>query len=427
MRTILALLVTLGVTLGGTVYYQKRAVVQPAAFFRTTPVQRGDLLCTISATGTLEPEELVNVGAQVMGLITAFGKDMQGKSIDYNSVVDKDGILAYIDPAPYQAAFDQADAALAKANADLLQYQAKQKQAEQEWKRAQVLRPQNAIAETDYDTADANFRIAGANVDVAKAVIKQSEASLRVAKTNLGYTTIKSPVRGTVIDRRVNIGQTVVASLNAPSICLIAKDLRRMQVWASVNEADIGRIQIDMPVSFTVDAHPNMTFHGKVSQIRMNATMTQNVVNYTVVVTADNPDGKLLPYMTTNVLFEVSNLPNVLLVPNAALRWKPSASQISPDAADGESTKSGHKKEHGQVWVVTDGQYVRPIQVTVGPTDGIQTEISGADIKDGLRVVTGESSGKAAADDTASSDGDKPSNPFLPKFPKGHKPPPPPG
>ena len=137
-----------------------------------------------------------------------------------------------------------------------------------------------------------------ANVAVGKALIRQNRASVKTARTNLGYCTIKSPVRGTIIDRRVNIGQTVVASLNAPSLFLIAKDLTKMQVWASVNEADIGRIRLDMPVRFTVDAHEGQMFYGKVTQIRMNAQMTQNVVTYTVVVTTDNSDGKLLPYLT---------------------------------------------------------------------------------------------------------------------------------
>jgi HlyD family secretion protein len=433
MKIILALLSVLAIVLGGAFYYTQRAVVKPSSFFRTTPVQRDNLLCTISATGTLEPEELVNVGAQVAGLITGFGKDIDGKRVDYNSVVEKDADLAYIDQASYQATFDQAEASLAKSHADLMQYEAKLEQTKQEWKRAQVLRPQNAIAETDFDTAHANYKVAEANVDVAKAVIKQNEALLRVAKTNLGYTTIKSPVRGTVIDRRVNIGQTVVASLNAPSIFLIAKDLRKMQVWVSVNEADIGRICVGMPVQFTVDAHPNDTFHGAVAQIRMNATMTSNVVNYTVVVTADNPDGKLFPYLTASVLFEVDNRPNVLVVPNAALRWKPKSSQIASTAANTVATsgsnKTADKKEPPCVWVVADdGKFVRPIRIAVGPTDGILTEISGEGIKTGTRVVIGEGgSSEDAAEETAGADEEKPNNPFLPKFPKGHKPPPPPG
>ena len=171
----------------------------------------------------------------------------------------------------------------------------------------------------------ANYKAAEANVAVGEATIQQNEAALEMAKTNLGYSTIKSPVDGVIIDRRVNIGQTVVASLNAPSLFLIAKDLRRMQVWASVNEADIGRIHPSMPVRFTVDAYPGEVFRGKVVQVRLNATMTQNVVTYTVVVTTDNSDGKLLPYLTANVNFELEQRDNVLLVPNAALRWKPRA------------------------------------------------------------------------------------------------------
>jgi HlyD family secretion protein len=423
MKIIFALLTVLGLTLAATAYYTKCSAVKTTPFFQTTAVQRGNLLCTISATGTLEPEELVNVGAQVAGLITGFGKDVQGNSVNYNSVVEKDAELAYIDKAPYQAAFDQAEAALAKSNADLLQYQAKREQTKQEWDRAQALRPQDAIAATDYDTAAANYKVAVANVDVARAVIKQSEAAKRVAETNLGYTTIKSPVRGTVIDRRVNIGQTVVASLNAPSLFLIAKDLRRMQVWVSVNEADIGRIRVDMPVRFTVDAHPNQTFHGTVAQIRMNATMTQNVVNYTVVVTADNSDGKLFPYMTASVLFEVAERADVLLVPNMAFQWKPKATQIAP----GSPKKELGEKKRKCLWVVAEGETVRPLEVTTGITDGIRTEISGQGLEEGTRIVIGEGGGnETATTDTAGGE-EKPSNPFLPKFPKGHKPPPPPG
>jgi HlyD family secretion protein len=427
MKIILSLLVVLGLTIGGTLYYKKYTAVEAAPFFRTALVKRGDLLCTISATGTLEPEELVNVGAQVAGLIKEFGKDIDGKKVDYNSVVEEQAELAFIDRAPYEAAVDQASAALKKSESDLLQYNAKLDQAEREWKRAQALKPQKAIAETDYDTARANLKIAEANVGVADAAIKQNRAALRVAETNLGYTTIRSPVRGTVIDRRVNVGQTVVASLNAPSLFLIAKDLRRVQVWALVNEADIGRIHIDMPVTFTVDAHPNDTFQGKVTQIRMNATMTNNVVIYTVIVTTDNRNGKLLPYMTATVQFEVNNLSKVLLVPNSALRWKPKRSQIAPDVPEqspaASTGKTLDKKEHSRLWVI-DGAYVRPIAVTIGPTDGIQTEVSGEAIQDKMRVVIGEGGGSADADAASQ---EPVSNPFLPKFPKGHKPPPPPG
>ena len=181
------------------------------------------------------------------------------------------------------------------AQADLGELQAHLDQAEAEWKRAEACCPAKAIADTDYDLDVANYKAAKANLEVGKATIKQSEAALAMAQRNLDYCTIKSPVKGVIIDRRVNVGQTVVSNMNVSSVFLIAKDLRRMQVWASVNEADIGRIHEKMPVTFTVDAYPNEIFHGTVYQIRMNATMTQNVVTYTVVVETDNSDLRLLP------------------------------------------------------------------------------------------------------------------------------------
>jgi HlyD family secretion protein len=307
MKTVLMVLVLLGAAAGGIYYYTTQVTVETATSFRTTTIKRGDLLSTITATGTVEPEEVVDVGAQVVGRVKSLGIDPgdpeQKKTVDYGSVVQEDTILALIDDATYKAQVDLATASLQRANADLLQYQAKSLQTEQEWKRAQSLRPKGAIADTDFDLASANFKAAKANVAVGEAAIKQSEASLELAKTNLNYTVIKSPVRGVIVDRRVNIGQTVVSSMNAPSLFLIAKDLRRIQVWASVNEADIGRIHAELPVRFTVDAYPGEVFRGKVAQIRLNATMTQNVVTYTVVVVTDNLDGKLLPYLTANLQF----------------------------------------------------------------------------------------------------------------------------
>ena len=232
MRILLATLVLIGAVVGGAAYYAKHTASAPATEFRVATIQRGDVAPTISATGTLEAEDLINVGAQVAGLITGFGKDIDGKPVDYNSFVEKDMELAYIDQSPYKAAVEQAEAMLDKAKADLLQYEAKAIQAQQDAKRAESLHASKAISDSDYDTLVANKGVAAANVAVATAAIKANQAALNVAQTNLNYTVIKSPVRGTIIDRRVNIGQTVVASLNAPSLFLIAKDLQRMQVWA---------------------------------------------------------------------------------------------------------------------------------------------------------------------------------------------------
>lgn len=427
LKIIVATILVAALGGGGTIYYRSHAAARPTQRFRTTVVKRGDLLSTISATGTVEPEEVVNVGAQVAGLIIAFGPDPRtpSKLIDYGSVVEKDTILARIDPTPYEAALEQAEATLAHSEASLLQLEAKLRQAEREWKRAETLLPDDAIAGTDYDTAQADYEAAKANLAAGKAMIRQNKASVKTARTNLGYCTIKSPVRGTVLDRRVNVGQTVVASLNAPSLFLIAKDLTRMQVWASVNEADIGRIRLGMPVRFTVDAHPEETFSGSVTQIRMNAQMTQNVVTYTVIVTTDNSHGKLLPYLTANVQFEVDKRSQVLLAPNAALRWTPEADQLD-SAVDKTAitAEPATAQDHGRLWVVTDNGRVRPLDVTVGATDGTTTEVSGNDLHEGLCVVAGEDDGDETDVQEKTADADGTSNPFLPKPPKGARPPP---
>jgi len=385
------------------------------AAFRTVPVQRGDLLATISATGTVEPEEVIDVGAQVAGKIVTFGKDKHGKAVDYGSVVEAGTVLARIDDALYaadaaaaQAQMEQSKAALQRAEADLGQLKAKLFQAQRDWARAQKLGPSDALSQADYDAAQSAYETAKANLEVGKAAItqakktvNQSEAALRRARQNLSYCTIVSPVKGVIIDRRVNIGQTVVASLSAPSLFLIAKDLNRLQVWVAVNEADIGHIHPGQPVTFTVDAHPGEEFQGEVGKIRLNATMTQNVVTYTVEVNTDNRGGKLLPYLTANVKFIVGERDNVLLVPNAALRWIPLTDQIAPEyrntkkgkgrATQGNPPDAASQEEQagGVVWV-PQGSRVRPVKVKRGLSDGALTEVAGGNLKEAELVVVGE-------------------------------------
>ena len=412
MRKAAFFFVLIGAAAAVAAYYAKHTAIDPATVYRVVAIRRGDVAPTISATGTLEAEDFINVGAQVAGLIISFGTDIQGKQIDFNSVVDEGTVLVKLDQVPYQAALDQADATLEKSKADLMQYEAKVVQTGHDLKRADELLPAKAIADTDYDTAVLNYKMAVASVAVAQATIKANEAARTMAKKNLDYTVIKSPVRGTIIDRRVNIGQTVVASLSAPSICLIAKDLRRMQVWALVNEANIGRIYPNMPVQFTVDAHPKDTFRGKVIQIRMNAQMTSNVVNYFVIVEADNPNGKLLPYMTASVSFEEPKQTSVFVVPNAALRWKPKS------AAASQTIESTTAESH-RLWTVAENGSPKPIEVDIGPTDGTVTEVSGNNVKEGMKVVLGIETGGAIEDEEAAGGEDSKSNmPFMPKFPK---------
>ena len=411
----------------GAGFWWRREQRDDPVRFRTVPVTRGNVVAVINATGTVEPEEVVDVGAQVSGFIKAVGVDANEKPINYGSAVKAGMVLAWIDDTLYaadvetnKAQLQQAEANLRSAVANVEQVRAKLLQAEADWKRAQRLGPSEALAPSAFDQYKANYEVAQANLGVAEAAVGQTRAALAQAQAvlakaqrNLGYCTITSPVDGVVVDRRVNIGQTVVSSMNAPSLFLIAKNLKRIQVWASVNEADVGRIHPEQPVAFTVDAFPDQVFHGRVGKIRLNATMTQNVVTYTVEVNTDNSDGVLLPYLTANVKFEVGRRQNVLQVPNAALRWTPVPRQIAPEfrhrgASGGAAAGTGH----GTLWA-EQAPFVRPIPVTGGLTDGVQTEVSGADISEGLPVVVGELSAESASAPAASGGG---ASPFVPQF-----------
>jgi HlyD family secretion protein len=409
------LLIAMVVIVAGAACYVKYVSASVPPIYRTAAVTKGDLSCTISATGIVVAEEFVDVGAQVAGRIESFGPDPSSPSkfVDFNSVVTKGKLLATIDPTTYKAQVEQAEAALQSAEASLLQLEAKSEQTKQEWKRAESLLPKKAIADTDYDIAKANYKVAVANVAMGKASVRQAKANLDLARTNLGYTEIRSPIDGVVVTRRVNVGQTVVASLNAPSLFLIAKDLKRMQVWASVNEADIGRIGLDTPVQFTVDAVPNRIFHGKVTQIRLNAQTTQNVITFTVVVTTENLDGKLLPYLTANLQFETDHRTNVFLVPNAAVRWKPAVSLVRTETTAETPARKNKKSAdsnmiRGRVWSA-DEDPIRPIKVSIGINDGTLTEISGPDVKEGMKVVIGD----AIDGDSGSADA---KSPFIPQI-----------
>ena len=289
-------------------------------------------------------------------------------------------------------------------------------------KRAKQLRPTNAIAQNTYDEALADYDVAKANVAVAQASLAQAQAQLASANAsqeraarNLSYCVIKSPVNGVIIDRRVNIGQTVVSSMNAPSLFLIAKDLKRMQVWVSVNEADVGQIKVGLPVQFTVDAFQNRMFKGTVRKIRLNATMSQNVVTYVVEVETDNSDGTLLPYLTANVKFLLAQRRGVLAVPNAAFRFIPNETMV-PQAYKKEMGKElDRKKRERRIWV-RQGDSIKPLIVTAGLNDGSTTEISSSDLKEGMVVVTGTEIQTAARQMAAG--GGENRSPFLPSMPR---------
>ena len=409
---------------------------RPVAF-RTAPVTVGTLRATVSATGTLEPRDVVDVGAQVSGRIASFGMDAGGHEVDYDSPVNKGTVLARIDPSLYaadvvsaRAALAQAQANVEAAKANLEKDRAQYIDARADWQRAKRLGRQSvALSASQYDAYKSTYDQARANVDVGKASVDQARmaaraaaAALAHARVTLGYCTITSPVKGVVIDRRVEIGQTVASSFNTPSLFLIAEDLNKIQVWLSVNEADIGRVHVGDPVTFTVDTFPNRVFHGVVSQVRLNATMVQNVVTYTVVVDTDNPGGKLLPYLTAQADIVVARRKHVMMVPTAALRWVPRTDEILPavraarshgSTATGPAAGTQPLRDTGTVWTMADG-YVRPLMVTVGLANNYQSEIIAKSLKPGMRVVVGERIRRAA--------GAAGGNPFIPQpFAHHHK------
>jgi HlyD family secretion protein len=454
LRTVSILLVVAALAAGGYWYYHANG--NPPTAFRTAPVERGYLRAAIGATGTVEPEEVIDVGAQVAGRIDHFGVDLRSRQIhdtmtvvsgyihpgdpialalcgvprqliDYTAPVEEGTILAQLDPRLYQARVDSAAADLQRARAALKQQEAVFYQTEREWNRVQTLGVRGSVAGTDFDLARSNFETARANLAVGKAAIALSQAALNEAKTNLDYTTIRSPVKGVIIDRRVNIGQTVVAGLSAPSLFLIAKDLRRLQVWASVNEADIGQIRPGQKVFFTVDARPGETFEGTVAagQPRLNATMTNNVVTYTVVVRTDNSNGRLLPYLTANLQFMIGERQDALQIPNVALRFRPQPKDVVPEAraafvksltekrsggaARPKATAAGKeapKARQGTVWVVAEEGLVRPVQVELGLSDGTMTEVLRGELREEMEVVVGEAARQEAGNGGA--------NPFTP-------------
>lgn len=364
---------------------------------------------TIEANGTVEPIEVVDVGSQVAGQINSFGEDPSDpeKSVSYRSAVEEGTVLARLDDALFRARVEQSRAQLERAKADVEQAEVKARQTHRTLERQSRLRSRGGglVSAEEYDTAQAEYEAATAALTVAQSAVKIAEANMREAQVNLDYTTIRSPVSGVVLDRRVNLGQTVSAGLSGSSLFLIARDLSRLEIWASVNEADIGEIHPGQAVRFSVSAFPERTFEGKVEQIRLNASMVHNVVTYTVVVAVDNTEEELLPYLTARVKFQVDRRADVLLVPNAALRFRPAAKHVAPGSRREKRPDERDGEKPGRLWVRT-GEHLRPISVRVGASDGLKTEVEGDDLREGLEVVVG----------LAVEEGPTNASPFLPQF-----------
>ncbi|HWE39202.1 MAG TPA: efflux RND transporter periplasmic adaptor subunit [Isosphaeraceae bacterium] len=415
MKKLLFLMVVLWAGGIAAFWYWNDSKGQPVGF-RTLKLRRGDLLATIEATGTIEPEEVVDVGAQVAGEIQSFGEDPADPSrpIGHGAEVEPGTVLARLDGAIYRARVAQAEASLSRAEAEAEQAGTKLRQTERDWNRSKQLATRGGIvSQQDRDASQASYEAAQAASEVAKSAIAVARANLEEARINLARTTITAPVKGVILDRRANLGQSVVAGAMAPSLFLIARDLARMEIWASVNENDVGAIKVGQPVRFTVGTFPGETFRGRVRQVRLNASMAQGVVSYTVVVRFENTNHKLLPYLTARLKFEVDRRDAVLLAPNAALRWRPRPDLVVPEARAAldeprdVAAGTGDGRRPGLVWV-RQGDLVRPIPVTVGLTDGLRTEVAAVPgLEDGDEVVVGLAP-KSEADATAT--------PFLPQI-----------
>jgi HlyD family secretion protein len=349
--------------------------------YKTEKISHGEIKSVVTATGTVNAVTTVSVGTQVSGTIKKL-------YVDYNSLVKKGQILAQIDPSTFQSQVDQAMANLLSAKANLEKAAVATVDAQRTYQRNKELFAQNFIAKSDMDTAETNFKSAGAQQKVNQAQVGQAQATLKIAEANLEYTRILSPVDGIVISRSIDIGQTVAASFQTPTLFSIAQDLTKMQIDTNVDEADIGKVKSGQDVSFTVDAYPDIVFKGKVSVVRNAPITVSNVVTYDVVIQVNNPQLKLKPGMTANVSITIETLPDVLRVPNAALRFKPTETKGKSESTTGKQDIKGTK-----VWLLENGK-PSPVKITTGLSDGNYTEVSSGNLKEGQEIITDSLSNK---------------------------------
>jgi HlyD family secretion protein len=373
--------------LAGGGYYLFKNKGNPVQF-RTEKVTRGDLRATVTATGTVNAVTTVLVGTQVSGTV----KELL---VDFNTPVKKGQLLAQIDPALSEAKVSQARANLQSAEAGVEKAAAVLQDANRTLERNRTLWERKYIARSELDASETNQQSATAQLSVAKAQVGQARAALQQDETNLQYTRILSPVDGVVISRNVDVGQTVAASFQTPTLFNIAQDLTRMQIDTNADEADIGRISVGQTVRFTVDAYPDTLFPGKVAEVRNAPTTIQNVVTYVVVVKVANPELKLKPGMTANVSIITALEKDVLKVSNAAIRfkWQPAGANSEKGSAKGASgagrskaeAVAGMSKTQG-VWVL-DGQKPRRVPLTLGINDGNNTAVLSGELKEGDAVI----------------------------------------
>jgi HlyD family secretion protein len=386
-KILIGIVLAAAVAFAGYMYFKKDNGVSQ---YRTAKVEKGEIVDAITATGKINAVITVSVGSQVSGTI-------QQIFVDFNSRVRKGQVIALIDPRLLEAAVVQARGSVDNAKAALERAQVGVIDTERTNRRNRELVKDGFIAQADVDASQTAWEQALAQKRSAEAALQQAEGGLRVAQTNLEYTTIRSPVDGIVISRNVDVGQTVAASFQTPTLFSIAQDLTKMQVDTSVDESDIGRAALGQIVVFTVDAWPEKTFAGTVAQVRNSPIVTQNVVTYNVVVLVDNRELLLKPGMTANVSIEVKKFKDVLKIPNAALRYRPTAKGAENESA-GKRSGNGKGKEAGgqRVFLLgKNGKHV-PVPIKTGVSNGTFTVLEEGNLKEGDLLVTGESQEKKA-------------------------------
>lgn len=395
-KSVIAILIIVIAAVGGLLVYRD-AFAKETPAFRFVTVEKGDLQSKVSATGTLSAVTTVSVGTQVSGQVSEL-------LADFNDQVKKGQLLARIDPTLAQQAVRDAQANVDKARAQALQ-------SSRDLNRNRELMNDGLVAKSAFEQTQSSQSVASADV-------RSAEVALERARQNLAYTNIYSPIDGVIIERDVQKGQTVAASLSAPQLFVIANDLTHMQILAQVGENDIAQIKEGQDVSFTVQALPNRTFHGNVQQVRLQSTTTDNVVNYTVVVAVDNPKNELLPGMTARVEFLTKNATDVLKVSNAALRFKPApgeqvatpASGQQRAASGGQRTTTNGQRTRGQsatLYTLDANGKLVPTRVRTGINDGTYTEIQGKNVTAGMKVVAGTVTSQSASTQTSTA-----GNPF---------------
>lgn len=401
MKRLAFTVVAVALVAAGIYYYYRGNTATAAPAIVTATVTRGDVVQTVDCTGTLQAVTTVQVGTQVSGTIKTL-------NADFNSRVRRGQVVAELEPSLFQAQVEQARASLTRLEAELWRTQVQRDDAQRKLKRAQELSNQQLIPATDLETAEMNAREAEASIRSAEAQITQAKASLNQSEVNLAHTIIRAPIDGIVISRNVDVGQTVAASMQAPTLFVIARDLREMQVNASVAESDIGLIQAAQPVTFRVDAYPGEVFSGRVAQVRLEPVVEQNVVSYVTTIDVPNLELKLKPGMTANVTIEIAKAPGVLRVPNAALRVRPSDDVL---AALGHPAVPPSRAPG--VWVSVAGR-LEKVPVQAGITDGSHTAILSGALTEGALVVTSIAStgGTTSTSTTTTS-----TSPFLPSRP----------